>query len=409
MNTKNHTVFPENGPDPYRTAYLIAGYINNELTEDEHDELDDWVSENDDNMRLFEVLTDEKNIEESLKTLRRINPELEYKNLQQRIFEDKPSGITKFKTILAVAASLALILVIYFIYRSQTGKPGNENNTLIATNDIAPGGPHATLTVAGKVTDLSKLPYGLLLTSDSAKLEKDSEGLIKYGPGVNAGTTEIMHTLTTPKGGQYSVLLEDGTRIWLNAASSLVYPVKFIGEKRIVQLTGEGYFEVAAAGDGNSKRPFIVQVGDMQVTVTGTKFNINAYGNEPSANTTLLEGSVTVSSANTPHITLVPGQQARYADNKFELNKTVSANEVTAWKSGAFQFKDADIKSIMRQVERWYNATVVYKETVGGHFNASISRDVPVSRLLHYLQLTGEVRFEIKGDTIFVEPGKNNK
>lgn len=406
MSTKNHTVFPENGPDPYRTAYLIAGYINNELTEDEHDELDAWVSENDDNMRLFEVLTDEKNIEESLKTLRRINPELEYKNLQQRIFEDKPSGITKFKTILAVAASLVLVLVVYFIHRSQTGKPGNENNTLIAANDIAPGGTHATLTAAGKVTDLSKLPDGLLFTPDSARLEKGGDGLIKYSPGAYTETKEIMHTLTTPKGGQYSVLLEDGTRIWLNAASSLVYPVKFIGDKRIVQLTGEGYFEVATAGNGNSKRPFIVEVGDMQVTVTGTKFNINAYDNEPLVNTTLLEGSVTVSAVNTPHITLIPGQQAQYADNKFELNQAVSVNEVTAWRSGTFKFRDADMKSIMRQVERWYNAKVIYKETIDGHFNATISRDVPVSRLLHYLQLTNQVSFEIKGDTIFVEPQK---
>lgn len=406
MSTKNHTVFPENGPDPYRTAYLIAGYINNELTEDEHDELDDWVAENDDNMRLFGELTDEKKIEESMKILRGINPELEYKALQQRIGEDKPSGITKLKTILAVAASLALVMVVYVIYRSQTGKPGNEINTVIAANDIAPGGTHATLTVAGKVTDLSKLPDGLLFTSDSARVQKDGDGLIKYSPGAYTEKKKIIHTLTTPKGGQYSVWLEDGTRVWLNAASSLAYPVKFIGDKRIVQLAGEGYFEVAPAGNGNIKKPFIVQVGDMQVTVTGTKFNINAYDNEPSVNTTLVEGNVTVSAVNTPHLTLVPGQQAQYADNKLELNKTVSMDEVTAWKNGTFKFRDANMKSIMRQVERWYNATVIYKETIDGHFNASISRDVPVSRLLHYLQLTDQVSFEIKRDTIFVEPHK---
>ncbi len=406
MSIKNHTDFPENVPDPFRTAYLIAGYINDELTEDEHDELDDWVADNDDNMRLFEQLTDEKNIEESLEVLRRFNPQLEYKALRQRIFEDRPAGKANFKTILAVAASLAFVLVMYAVYRSQTSKPENRNNKVIAANDIAPGGTHATLTIDGKVTDLNKLPDGLLLTSDSTRLEKEDEGLIKYSPGAYTETREIIHTLTTPKGGQYSVLLEDGTRIWLNAASSLIYPVKFIGDKRTVHLTGEAYFEVAAVGDGKGKRPFIVQVGDMEVTVTGTKFNINAYSNEPSVNTTLLEGSVVVSSENTPHVTLIPGQQVRYADNKFELNKTVSTDEVTAWRNGAFKFRDADMKSIMRQVERWYNATVVYKEAINGHFNASISRDVPVTRLLHYLQLTGEVNFDIKGDTIFVEPQK---
>lgn len=405
MSTRDHTVFPEHEPDPYRAAYLIAGYINNELTEDEHDELDAWVEKSDDNMRLFGELTDERNIQESLQALRRIKPEAEYEALRQRIRDEKPSPTMNFKTALAVAASLFLMVAAYIIYRWQDNKPEDEAASAIAANDIPPGGNHATLTVAGNITDLGKAPDGVLwLTADSTRLEKDGDGLIKYTPGGYPVTNEIIHTLTTPKGGQYSVMLEDGTRVWLNAASSLSYPAVFTGGERLVHLTGEGYFEVASSGNNNHKKPFIVQVGDMEVRVTGTKFNINAYDDEPAVNSTLLEGSVTVSSPNGDQIKLIPGQQAQYANNKLGLNKTVSVEEVTAWKNAIFKFRDSDLKSIMRQVQRWYNATVIYKGNIEGHFNATIDRNVPVSRLLHYLQLTGHVSFEIKGDTILVEP-----
>lgn len=405
MSTKDHTVFSEHEPDPYRTAYLIAGYINNELTEDEHDELDAWVAKSDDNMRLFGELTDESNIQESLRALRRIKPEVEYEALRQRIQEEKPLRTTNFRTALAVAASLFLMLATYIIYRWQDNKPGDEARSTIAANDILPGGNHATLTVDGNITDLGKEPNGLLwLAADSTRLEKESDGFIRYTPGSYPLTNDIIHTLTTPKGGQFSVLLEDGTRVWLNAASSLSYPAVFTGEQRLVRLTGEGYFEVAPSGNNSYRRPFIVQVGDMQVTVTGTKFNINAYDDEPSVNATLLEGSVTVYSQNGNQLKLMPGQQALYANNKFELNKTVSVEEVTAWKNATFKFRDSDLKSIMRQVQRWYNATVIYRGNIDGHFNATIGRNVPVSKLLHYLQLTGHVSFEIKGDTILVEP-----
>ena len=405
MSTKNHTVFPEDEPDPYRAAYLIAGYINNELTEEEHDELDAWVAKSDDNMRLFGELTDEGNIQESLRALRRIKPEVQYQALRQRIQNKKPTRTMHFKTTFAVVASLFLMLAAYITYRWQDNKPGDAAVSTIAANDIPPGGNHATLTVAGNITDLGKAPDGLLwLAADSTRLEKDGDGLIKYTPGGYAVKNEIIHTLTTPKGGQYSVMLEDGTQVWLNAASSLSYPAVFTNEKRLVHLTGEGYFEVAASGNNNHKRPFIVQFGDMQVSVTGTKFNINAYDDEPSVNSTLLEGNVTVSSPNGNQLTLTPGQQAQYANKKLELNKTVSIEEVTAWKNSIFKFRDSDLKSIMRQVQRWYNATVIYKGNINGHFNATIDRNVPVSRLLHYLQLTGHVSFEIKGDTILVEP-----
>lgn len=405
MSIRDHTVFPEHEPDPYRAAYLIAGYINNELTEDEHDELDAWVEKSDDNMRLFGELTDERNIQESLQALRRIKPEVEYEALRQRIREEKSPRTMNFRTALAVAASLFLMVAAYIIYRWQDNKPEDEAASVIAVNDIPPGGNHATLTIAGNITDLGKAPDGLLWrTADSTRLEKDGDGLIKYTAGGYPVTNETTHTLTTPKGGQYSIMLEDGTRVWLNAASSLSYPAVFTGEERLVRLTGEGYFEVASSGNNNHKKPFIVQVGDMEVRVTGTKFNINAYDDEPSVNSTLLEGSVTVSSPNGGQLTLTPGQQAQYANNKLGLKKTVSAEEVTAWKNAIFKFRDSDLKSIMRQVSRWYNATVIYKGNIDGHFNATIDRNVPVSRLLHYLQLTGHVSFEIKGDTILVEP-----
>lgn len=401
MTTENTIVFPEQTPDPARVAYLIAGYINDTLTDGEQDELDEWVSENDENMKLFEELTDEKTIGDSLQRLSKLNQEDAYRALTSRIRKEGPSTGINRRMLLAIAASVLVIVAAYFIYRSTIEKPDTGNTEWVSTDDIAPGGNHATLSVAGKVTDLSKVSEGLLVTADDARLEVMDNGLVKYAPGAYIDNRDMVHTLATPRGGQYSIILEDGTRVWLNASSSLTYPAFFSGDRRIVQLTGEGYFEVAKSEKGKDKIPFIVQAGDMEVTVTGTAFNINAYPNEPFATATLVEGAVVVHSKS-GSISLTAGEQALVAGEKLELNKPGSVSSFVAWKNNQFEFRNADIQTIMRQLERWYNAEVVYNGIVKDRFNATINRDVPVSRLLHYLQLTDRVYFEIKDNTIFV-------
>lgn len=404
MNADNNNIlFSATEPDPQRVAYLIAGYINGTIDELEHDELDAWVAENDDNMRLFGELTDEKTIADSLSKLRAINTRIAYDELQKRIHDEKKNTVIPgpLKTILAVAASLLIITALFFIYQFQKDKTNSIAVSLTAANDIAPGGNYATLKVAGKVTDLSATPPGKWFTSDSVELQNSGDGYLQYSPGAFLPPNSL-HVLSTPRGGQYSVLLEDGTRVWLNAESELSYPAHFSGGTRTVQLKGEAYFEVNTIEHASGKQPFVVEVNGLKLTVTGTRFNMNAYANEPGITTSLLEGSVILEAAGGAAQPLVAGEQAQYADENISIRKTVSVERAIAWKNGIFKFENAHITTIMRQVERWYNVNILYKDNVNTLFNASIDRSVPVSKLLRYLELTGHVKFEIKDHTITV-------
>ncbi len=402
MTTEKTIVFPEGTPDPARIAYLIAGYINEALTEEEHDELDKWVCENDDNMRLFEELTDEKTIAYSLEQLSKLNPAVAFQILSGRIKSQRPTKRTGTRMLVAIAASALLILGVYLLFRSTTEKPDMAISEKEFADDIAPGGNHATLMVAGEVTHLGQVSEGRLLTPDATELEVVDNGLVKYSPGASKEGAAMVHTLSTPPGGQYSVVLEDGSRVWLNASSSLSYPAVFSGDERTVKLTGEGYFEVAPAENGQKRVPFVVEADDMEITVTGTAFNVNAYNNEPVTIATLEKGAVEVRAAGGDPLSLTAGEQAVWSGEKLEKKKPASVGAFTAWKNNLFEFRNADIQSIMRQIERWYKAEVVYKGKVNGLFNATVSRDVPVSKLLHYLQLTGRVQFDIKDHIIFV-------
>jgi len=195
--------------------------------------------------------------------------------------------------------------------------------------------------------------------------------------------------------------LSDGSKVWLNAASSLRYPASFVGNERKVELTGEGYFEVAK----NASMPFKVNVaGKGEVEVLGTYFNINSYADEATINTTLLEGKVKVSALNNQQ-TLSPGQQAQIAgDGQINLNKNVNVEAVMAWKNGKFIFENADIKSVMRQVEKWYDVEIVFNGNITTEeFVGIISRNVNVSQILKMLEKTGTVKFEIEGKRIIVK------
>jgi ferric-dicitrate binding protein FerR (iron transport regulator) len=194
-------------------------------------------------------------------------------------------------------------------------------------------------------------------------------------------------------------VLADGTKVWLNAASSLRFPAAFAGKERIVELNGEGYFEVAK----NASMPFHVRVHDMDVQVLGTHFNINAYTDETAMRTTLLEGSVQVSQGEQTQL-LTPGQQAAASQNgQIQLADGVDVEEVMAWKNGMFQFQGADLETILRQAARWYDIDVEYKQRISDRFSGQISKNVNLSQLLKILELTGKVHFEIEGRKIIVK------
>ena len=221
-------------------------------------------------------------------------------------------------------------------------------------------------------------------------------------------TTEILwNTITTPKGGQYQLVLADGSKVWLNAASSLRFPTVFQGNERKVELTGEGYFEISSQvmAGVQKKLPFIVAVGDMSVEVTGTHFNINSYGDEPSVKTTLLEGKVSVRKGENM-MPLNPGQQAIISQGRdnIQVTKDVDMEEVMAWKNGRFMFNNADVETIMRQAARWYDVDVVFKGNISETFSGNPPRSEYISKLLNVMEATGKVDFEINGRQIIVKP-----
>lgn len=190
--------------------------------------------------------------------------------------------------------------------------------------------------------------------------------------------------------------MQDGTKVWLNAESSIRYPVAFAGNERKVFVTGETYFEVAK----DKSKPFRVVSDDITVEALGTQFNVNAYTNEPYLAATLAEGSVRITNRDNKKI-LKPGEQAQVANSSL-IVVAADVEDVTAWKNNLFKFSGTSLEEIMRQVERWYDAEVEFKDNINLHLNARIERDVPVSKLLHILEQTGQVHFKVEGEKIMV-------
>ncbi|MEO8820118.1 MAG: FecR domain-containing protein [Ginsengibacter sp.] len=337
-------------------------------------------------------------------------PEEIKKKIWQSIISKTENGrIVKMKSRKwwMVAASV-LIIIIGALTFSYLNKNENKKNQDIAgnskpKNDIAPGGNKAVLTLAnGNTIVLDSAQNGTLSQQGNAKVVKQVNGQLIYQKDENIHSDTVQYnTITTPRGGQYQLVLEDGSKVWLNAASSIRFPTAFTGKERDVQITGEAYFEVVH----NAEMPFHVKVNDMEVTVLGTHFNISAYEDEGLIKTTLLEGSVKVSNKD-KSVMIVPGEQAQIAENTNQINikKQVDLEEVVAWKNGKFIFHDADIQAIMRQLERWYNITVSYGPNLSNEeFEGVISRNVNLSQILSMLQKTSAVKFEVDGRRIIVK------
>lgn len=392
-----------------RVAYLVAGFLRERLTEAEHTELDNWVNESDANQALFESLIQPEFLTEGRKVMEQFDTEAALARLKKRIASTVPRRhrIGLFYRVAAAVLLVAVsVSVYYFMFPSHTSSSATTAATI-----IQPGGNHARLTLGdGRVVNVDVYKTGLIDLQDGSEVIKAADGVLSYTDNGKASTET--HLLSTPTGGQYKVVLPDGTMVWLNASSSLKYPVHFSGDQRMVELSGEGYFEVASiplpgvAGTAVSKMPFIVQVNGMKVEVLGTHFNVNAYPDEGGIRTTLLEGSVRLTH-HAESVMLKPREQGvlRQAQHDtFEVLDNADVNAAVAWKEGEFSFKDASIESIMRQAARWYAIDVVYEGKIERHFNAEVLRREPIDKLLHLLELTGGVHFRVEGKRVFVRP-----
>jgi transmembrane sensor len=383
--------------DAYRVAYLVAGYIRHTLTDPERDELDEWVTASQDNMRLFAELTDEKNIERGLKERGMYDADKAVQQLRKKLRRTKRQVPARKVRMYAygIAACFIILIGVFFLYKILRDR--KPQKAIVEKTDLAPGGDKAILTLSnGKKIILDSI-RGNILQQGDLKLVNEN-GRLSY----EGKTQEIeYHTLTTLRGGQYKIILPDGTAVWLNAASSLKYPTAFAGVERLVELNGEGYFEVTK----DKTKPFKVKLkNDAIVEVLGTHFNIMAYDDEQGTRTTLLEGTVKLIQSSSS-VMISPGEQAEInKDGKITLNKNVDTEEIIAWKNGMFEFHDEPIDEIMRQVARWYDVDIKYEAQPMDHFNATISRNVPVSKLFHWLESTDRVHFTIQDKTIIVKP-----
>jgi len=300
------------------------------------------------------------------------------------------------------AAAAAVILLVSAIFMFQVKQPQNNiaaNKPLV--KPIKPGRNTAILTLAnGSNITLDDAKNGVLAKSGKTSVKKLGNGLIAYS---NDGSSQpagepAKNVVTVPKGGKYSIQLPDGTMVWLNSSSSLSYPVAFTGANRSVTLTGEAYFEVTK----NKHLPFIVHANGADIKVLGTHFNVTAYEDEKDIRATLLEGSVSLSNSKSSAL-LIPGQQGIAGPDQQITTKTVNVNQVIAWKTGYFIFRDDDIQSIMRKISRWYDVEVEYqgnvtRKTFGGIY--SMNKDI--NELLKGLELTGLIHFKIEERRIIV-------
>ena len=299
---------------------------------------------------------------------------------------------------IAVAASVLVAIGIGTFVAFQNKDEAPVMIVSKPKSDKAPGKTGAILTLSdGSKIVLDSLGNGLIANQNNTTVSKKNGGLV-YKSGNNSEL--VYNTMTTPRARQFNLELSDGTKVWLNASSSLTFPTSFASNERKVILTGEAYFEVAK----DKNRPFRVSVNEMQVNVLGTHFNINAYDDEAAINTTLLEGSVLLSEKS-QKVLLKPGQQAqKQKKGTIVVNNKVNIDEVMGWKNGVFYFENANLQTVLREISRWYDVDVVFEKGVPVRtFEGEIQRNLKLSQVLKILE-KNKVHFKIDGNVLRVQP-----
>lgn len=371
---------------------LLKKYQEGTLSNEDKDKVDAWYLHKASNSNLQ---LNEYELEDS------------YEYLKAKLPLKQETKIIRIWPRVAVAASIAVLLGTGIFYFTKT----KEQIPQVAEKpqEIAPGGNRGILTLSnGKQIVLADISAKDTIAKegeeDEVTIKMGANGVITYiiNPNADASKADanLFNTLSTPTGGQYNIVLADGTKVYLNAVSSIKYPTQFNGDQRIVELDGEAYFEVAK----NKNKPFIVKSGDQDIEVLGTHFNVHAYDNESVVKTTLLEGSVAVNYKNQKAI-LKPGQQSNVSDkfNKITI-KQVDTEAAIAWKNGRFKFDNADLKTVMRQLERWYGINVEYRGDVPDvRFNGGTFMNKNLSEVLKVLELSN-IKFKVEGKTIIVYP-----
>jgi ferric-dicitrate binding protein FerR (iron transport regulator) len=369
------------------------------LTREEEQALEDWLRVTDTRRRRYEEITNTQNL---VKQLHFYEEAEEQKERVRKKIIPLASTFTTSKMVLfrkwATTAAAIVLLVTggYFLFLNKKDIFSSDKKVGVAQKQVIGGANKASLTIGrNQPMSLAAGKTGIVVNQT-----------ITYSDGEKITATDQLLQLTTPRGGQYQAVLPDGTRVWLNAASSIQFPSAFTGKQRKVLITGEAYFEIAK----NKEKPFIVDVaGKSSVEVLGTAFNINSYADETGVRTTLIEGSVKVSAGSQGEASLIlkPGQQAQIGTENKSAAITIDSNpdlaQVVAWKNGFFNFNHADIRTAMRQLSRWYDIDIIYKGKLPDkEFQGKLTRDLSLSQVLEILEEMN-IKFILKGRTLTVE------
>lgn len=375
--------------DAHRIKELLARYNQGTCTQEEKALVESWYLDRVDREDI--PVLDEQGVDEA------------QRSIWEEITAARPAIRPRRKRYrqFAAVASVVLLCGLSFYFISQ--RSSSPDHVTAVTEDVVvkPGGNNAYLTLAdGQRIDLTHIDDGMLSQEAGVRIYKAADGELLYEALdeylIDAASLGN-NTIETPTGGQYQIRLPDGTKVWLNSSSSLEYPVRFAKHERRVQLKGEAYFEVQSDKD----KPFYVNSPNQTVEVLGTKFNVNSYDDEPSMKTTLLEGSVRVSTGSSSQV-LKPGEQATIINHSITIN-TVDIDQVIGWSRGDFVFHGVELKNIMRQISRWYGVEVVYESAIGDvKFGGSISRSKNIEEVLKVLSMTQGVNFKLEGRRVMV-------
>lgn len=384
-----------------RIAQLIYRQRSGELDETEQETLNTWLAASEQNRQLFRELSSEQ-----LEAITR--SEADQESLQasvERVYlatgiKPGPANIYMSKWRTWRWAAAVLVLAIAGAWALRLVKEKKPPLVAVHTTDVEPGSRKATLQLGnGSTIVLDDAQNGVIANQGKTVIKKSANGRLVYDASAATATEITYNTIATPNGGEYEVILPDGSHVWLNAASSIRFPAAFTGNFRKVEINGEAYLEIVK----NAKAPFIVVSGKHSVEVLGTAFNIQSYPKEENIATTLIQGSIRIAAGKHTKV-LQPGQQSLVGRNADDIRLAAEVNmeEVLAWRNGKFIFDDTNMKTVVSQLERWYNVNIDYTGMEDYRFNGEISRNVSLSKVLKMMELTSNIHYKINDRNIYM-------
>lgn len=390
---------------PFQVAEWIAAFLAGELAEEEERKLAEWRDRSDKNRQLYERVLSEENRRAKKERFASFDKAFGWEGYKRKLSRERRQ-VNVWAHVARYAAVLLIPLcVVLYFWKEWNGD--KDSLPVMVSQVIEPGGPKASLMLStGDVVDLATISGNI--QGDEGMIVRNSGNLLSYQDTTGMVPTDslVYNVVTVPKGGEYRLVLSDGTLVYLNSMTRIRYPVQFCGDSREVELEGEAYFEVAR----NEAKPFVVKTACYDVTVLGTRFNVFAYRNEIESSTTLAQGAVAVSGKG------IDGSRRLKVDERLVLDKTtgkvcvekVDSRYYTAWKDGKFRFRDVRLEDIMRMVERWYDVTVEYdgEEVKDLRFGFNMSRHETIEPLLRIFELNGKVKIDRIGKVLKVKCGR---